>query len=60
MKNFLSDNYPHTFNNAPLVSITDNRAKTLFDKYSTYGFIVIGYGDSDFDKIKGIQRIVGF
>ena len=51
-KNFLSDNYPHTFNNAPLVSITDNRAKTLFDKYSTYGFIVIGYGNSDFDKIK--------
>ncbi len=51
-KNFLSDNYPHTFNNAPLVSITDNRAKTLFDKYSTYGFIVIGCGDSDFDKIR--------
>ena len=51
-KNFLSDNYPHTFNNAPLLSITDNRAKTLFDKYSTYGFIVIGYGDSDFDRIK--------
>lgn len=52
MKNFLSDNYPHTFNNAPLVSITDNRAKTLFDKYSTYGFIVISYGNSDFDRIK--------
>ena len=52
MKNFLSDNYPHTCNNAPLVSITDNRAKTLFDKYSTYGFIVIGYGNSDFDKIR--------
>lgn len=52
MKNFLSDNYPHTFNNAPLVSITNNRAKTLFDKYSTCGFIVIGYGNSDFDKIK--------
>ena len=52
MKNFLSDNYPHTFNNAPLVSITDNKAKTLFDKYSTYGFIVIGYDNSDFDKIK--------
>ena len=58
MKNFLSDNYPHTFNNAPLVSITDNRAKTLFDKYSTYGFIVIGYGDSDFDKIKEIISTV--
>lgn len=52
MKNFLSDNYPHTCNNAPLVSITDNRAKTLFDKYSTYGFIVIGYDNSDFDRIK--------
>lgn len=57
-KNFLSDNYPHTFNNAPLVSITDNRAKTLFDKYSTYGFIVIGYGNSDFDKIKEIISTV--
>lgn len=57
-KNFLSDNYPHTCNNAPLVSITDNRAKTLFDKYSTYGFIVIGYGNSDFDKIKEIISTV--
>ena len=51
-KNFLSDFCSGTFNNAPLVSITDNRAKTLFDKYSTYGFIVIGYGNSDFDKMK--------
>ena len=51
-KNFLSDFSPTTCNGAPLVSITDNRAKTLFDKYSTYGFIIIGYGNNDFDKIK--------
>ena len=51
-KNFLSDLNPATCNGAPLVSITDNRAKTLFDKYSTYGFIIIGYGNNDFDKIK--------
>ena len=52
MKNFLSDNYPHTCNNAPLVNITNSRAKQLLDKHSTYGFIVIGYGNSDFDRIK--------
>ena len=52
MKNFLSDNYSHTCNNAPLVNITNSRAKQLLDKHSTYGFIVIGYGDSDFDRIK--------
>ena len=51
-KNFLSDFSPATCNRAPLVNINDNRAKTLFDKYYTYGFIVISYGNSDFDRIK--------
>ena len=51
-KNFVSDFSSATCNRAPLVNINENRAKTLFDKYSTYGFIVIGYGDSDFDRIK--------
>ena len=51
-KNFLSDFSPATCNGAPLVNITNSRAKQLLDKHSTYGFIVIGYGNSDFDKIK--------
>lgn len=51
-KNFLSDFRPATCNGAPLVNINENRAKQLLDRYSSYGFIVIGCGDSDFDRIK--------
>ena len=51
-KNFLSDFNPATCNGAPLVNINENRAKQKLDRYSCYGFIVIGYGDSDFDRIK--------
>lgn len=51
-KNFVSDFSPATCNRAPLVNINENRAKQKLDKYSTYGFIVIGYDNSDFDKIK--------
>ena len=51
-KNFVSDFIPATCNGAPLVNINEIRAKQLLDRYSSYGFIVIGYGDSDFDRIK--------
>lgn len=51
-KNFLSDFSSATCNRAPLVNINENRAKQKLDRYSGYGFIVIGYGNSDFDKIK--------
>ncbi len=51
-KNFLSDFSPATCNGAPLVNINENRAKQKLDRYFGYGFIVISYGNSDFDKIK--------
>ena len=51
-KNFVSDFSSATCNRAPLVNINENRAKQKLDRYSCYGFIVIGYGDSDFDRIK--------
>lgn len=51
-KNFLSDFSPATCNVALLVNINENRAKQLLDRYSSYGFIVIGYVDSDFDRIR--------
>ena len=51
-KNFLSDFSPATCNRAPLVNINENRAKQKLDRYSGYGFIVISYGNSDFDRIK--------
>lgn len=51
-KNFLSDFSPATCNGAPLVNINENRAKQKLDRYSGYGFIVISYGNSDFDRIK--------
>ena len=51
-KNFLSDFSPATCNGAPLVNIIENRAKQKLDRYSGYGFIVISYGNSDFDRIK--------
>ena len=51
-KNFLSDFSPATCNRASLVNINENRAKQKLDRYSCYGFIVIGYGNSDFDKIR--------
>ena len=51
-KNFVSDFSSATCNRAPLVNINENRAKRKLDRYSRYGFIVIGYGDSDFDKMK--------
>jgi hypothetical protein len=57
-KNFLSDFSPATCNGAPLVNINENRTKQLLDRYSCYGFIVIGYGNSDFDKIKEIISTV--
>jgi hypothetical protein len=48
----LSDFSPATCNGALLVDINENRAKQLLDRYSSYGFIVIGYVDSDFDRIR--------
>lgn len=51
-KNFLSDFSPATCNRAPLVNINENRTKQKLDRYSSYGFIVISYGNSDFDRIK--------
>jgi hypothetical protein len=57
-KNFLSDFSPATCNGAPLANINENRTKQLLDRYSCYGFIVIGYGNSDFDKIKEIISTV--
>lgn len=57
-KNFLSDFSPATCNGAPLVNINENKAKQKLDRYSGYGFIVISYGNSDFDKIKEIISTV--
>ena len=51
-KNFVSDFSSATCNRAPLVNINENRAKQKLDRYSGYGFIVISYGNSDFDRIK--------
>lgn len=51
-KNFVSDFSPATCNGAPLVNINENKAKQKLDRYSGYGFIVISYGNSDFDRIK--------
>lgn len=54
--NFLWEFRPHTMNNGNLVSINEVNAKTLLDRHSENGFIVVspcrGYADFDIDPNK--------
>ena len=54
--NFIND-YRDTFNNAPLVSINDNMAKSVFDKYSANGFIIVSPCESCENNELNIERI---
>ena len=54
--NFIND-YHDTFNNTPLVSINDNMAKSVFDKYSANGFIIVSPCESRENNELNIERI---
>ena len=55
-RNFIND-YKDTFNNAPLVSMNDNMAKSVFDKYSANGFIILSPCGCCEDNELNIERI---
>ena len=54
--NFIND-YRDTFNNAPLVGMNETSAKSVFERYSANGFIIVSPCESCEDNELNIERI---
>lgn len=55
-RNFIND-YRDTFNNAPLVGMNETSAKSVFERYSANGFIIVSPCESYEDDELNIERI---
>lgn len=55
-RNFIND-YRDTFNNAPLVGMNETSAKSVFERYSANGFIIVSPCESCEDNELNIERI---